>query len=91
MTYTTLFISLQENSPEAIKHDLRFCLDNGIDINMREGNVEGHTPLHYAVMNDSAEQVVLLLEYGADKNYTNKHNEKPVLYAKSEDVKKLVG
>ncbi len=91
MAYTTLFISLQEDNFEAVRQDLKFCLDNGIDINMREANVEGNTPLHYAVMNDSVQQVSLLLEYGADKNYTNKHNEKPVIYAKSEAIKKLVG
>lgn len=39
---------------------------------------EGDSPLHAAVRQDSADQVSLLLDYGADVNIRDSHHQRPV-------------
>lgn len=51
----------------------------------------GDSPLHAAVRRDSAEQVSLLLEYGADLNVRDENNQRPVELVSSEGrVKQLL-
>lgn len=44
---------------------------------MRVGRA-GDSPLHAAVRQDSADQVALLLDYGADINFRDSNNQRPV-------------
>ena len=57
-------------------------LDGGANPNMREA-VDGHTPLHRAVLSDSAESVNRLLQRGADPNARDGDKGTPLHFAAS--------
>lgn len=47
----------------------------GANVNVGRG---GDSPLHVAVRQDSADQVSMLLDYGADVNLKDTNNQRPV-------------
>lgn len=47
---------------------VRYLVDRGFDINARNSEVEGHTPLEYSVRSDDVEMVQTLLSLGAHPN-----------------------
>ncbi|KAG7235874.1 hypothetical protein INR49_002071 [Caranx melampygus] len=58
----------------------QILLHRGASVNVGRG---GDTPLHAAVRQDSADQVSLLLDYGADVNLRDSNNQRPVELAPS--------
>ena len=69
-------------------------MNAGTDIDIRySGSIRGSTPLILSILNGYTEVVKLLIEYGADVNYTDKKGKKPLYYAiggKQEIIKLLV-
>ena len=73
---------------------IKLILNAGTDIDIRySGSIRGSTPLILSILNGYTEVVKLLIEYGADVNYTDKKGKKPLYYAiggKQEIIKLLV-
>ncbi|XP_034080414.1 ankyrin repeat and SOCS box protein 5b [Gymnodraco acuticeps] len=53
----------------------KVLLQSGANVNVGQ---EGNSPLHAAVRQDSADQVSLLLDYGADVNIRDSNHQRPV-------------
>lgn len=58
---------------------VEYLLEKGADVNVK--NLEGETPLHYAVGSDSTRIVAILCENGANVNLKNKQGVTPVVKA----------
>ena len=93
----TEYQTMQESLLEAIrKGDLnivKFCLQNGANINLKDMEAN-ETPLHFAACYSKLEIVKILLQNGADINLKNRAGSTPlhfaVLLGKLEEVKLLV-
>ncbi|MEI0478548.1 ankyrin repeat domain-containing protein [Brachyspira pulli] len=68
---------------------IRLLLDAGIDIDTRT-SVLGTTPLIEACKEGYTDIVKLLIEYGADVNYSDKYGKKPLKVAKKNDIVRLL-
>ena len=58
-------MSLHEAVKEKYRHVIRYLLEHGVCVNVKDGN--GDTPLHHAAYDSQSMDIVkLLLQYGAD-------------------------
>lgn len=72
--------ALLDHSVQDDKVDVvRILLNHGCSVNGVDAN--GDTPLHTAVINQSRESLMLLLEYGADSWAVNKKGQSPIQVA----------
>jgi hypothetical protein len=73
--------------------DIRALLDEGVDINVRNGHTDHFTPLTYAVARGSANAVQCLIERKADLEKTGYNGMTPLTYAlwcKKSDIVNLL-
>ena len=68
----------------------RLLISRGAKVDAKE-NINGRTPLHVAAYWNNLKVAQLLIDNGADKNVKDNYGEKPIDYAKSSEMKKLLG
>lgn len=77
--YSISDISITEAVKGGNIEAVAFCLDSGVDINLRDNT--GNTPLIYSIKNNHIELSKYLLEKGADVNIGNGENQIPLVLA----------
>lgn len=82
--FTLLMLAAGNGTPELIN----LLLEHGAKINAM--NVNGDTPLIYAVLSGRVENVKLLLMHGADPNMQNQEKMSSLSYARQQSLDKVV-
>ncbi|KAG6439160.1 hypothetical protein O3G_MSEX000539 [Manduca sexta] len=83
ITDAKLLIALWENTPtNVMRSNIRSCIENGADVNVKFLNNGNNTPLHIAVTKGDRELVNTLLQYGARGDIANDDGKTSIQLAK---------
>ena len=87
--YRTYKTDVDERNRKNVLTIIRLLLDAGVDIDIRT-SIGGTTPLIEACKEGYTDIVKLLIEYGADVNYSDKYGKKPLKVAKKNDIVRVL-
>ena len=79
--YMTMPLNFACDSSRSNPKIVQILIDNGADVNEKNKNDHGRTPLSYACNESNAEVVKILLDSGADANATDDDRWTPLLIA----------